>query len=97
MIDFTKVGGIVRTLWIGAVIDAYSRRVLAIGSLRGEPNGRFAVRLLRRALARHGAPTWLVSDKGDMAEALNHMQNLTQVPGVQNIKPQLLQPRSFKN
>ena len=39
---------------------------------------------------------WLVSDQGDIAEALNHMQNLTQVPEVQNVKPQLLQPRSFK-
>ena len=29
MIDFTRVGGVVRPLWIGAVIDAFSRRVLA--------------------------------------------------------------------
>jgi putative transposase len=63
MIDFTRLGGIVRPAFVGAVIDAFSRRVLAIGFLRGEPNGRFAVRLLRRALARDGTPTWLVSDK----------------------------------
>ncbi|MHC4164699.1 MAG: DDE-type integrase/transposase/recombinase, partial [Planctomycetota bacterium] len=63
MIDFTRLGGIVRPAFVGAVIDAYSRRVLAIGFLRSEPDRRFAVRLLRRALARHGAPTWLVSDK----------------------------------
>jgi len=63
MIDFTRLGGIVRPAFVGAVIDAFSRRVLAIGFLRGEPDARFAARLLRRALARHGAPTWLVSDK----------------------------------
>jgi len=63
MIDFTRLSGIVRPAFVGAVIDAFSRRVLAIGFLRGEPDGRFAARLLRRALTRHGAPTWLVSDK----------------------------------
>jgi transposase InsO family protein len=63
MIDFTRLGGIVRPNFVGAVIDAFSRRVLAIGFLRGEPDGRFAVCLLRRALTRHGTPTWLVSDK----------------------------------
>jgi putative transposase len=63
MIDFTRLGGIVRPAFVGAVIDAFSRRVLAIGFVRGEPDSRFAARLLRRALARHGAPTWLVSDK----------------------------------
>ncbi|MHC4732555.1 MAG: DDE-type integrase/transposase/recombinase [Planctomycetota bacterium] len=63
MIDFTRLGGVVRPAFVGAVIDAFSRRVLAIGFLRREPDGRFGARLLRRALARHGAPTWLVSDK----------------------------------
>jgi putative transposase len=53
----------VRPAFVGAVIDAFSRRVLAIGFVRGEPDGRFATRLLRRALAHHCAPTWLVSDK----------------------------------
>lgn len=60
MIDF---GGLVRPAFVGAVIDAYSRRVLAVGIIRGEPNSRFAARLLRRATVAHGAPTWLVSDK----------------------------------
>jgi putative transposase len=63
MIDFTRLGGVVRPAFVGAVIDAFSRRVLAIGFVRGEPDGRFAARLLRHAVARHGTPTWLVSDK----------------------------------
>jgi transposase InsO family protein len=42
MIDFTRIGGIFRPLWVGAVIDAYSRRVLAIGAVRGAPTGRVA-------------------------------------------------------
>jgi putative transposase len=63
MIDFTRLGGIVRPAFVGAVIDAFSRRVLAIGFLRGAPHARFATALLRRAIARQGPPTWLVSDK----------------------------------
>ena len=63
MIDFTKVGGILRPLWVGAVIDAFSRRVLAIGAVRGAPSSAFAVRLLRAANRRHGTPRWLITDK----------------------------------
>ncbi len=63
MIDFTRVGGIVRPLWIGAVIDAFSRRVLAVGAIRGGPSSAFAVRLLREAIRRNGTPRWLVTDK----------------------------------
>jgi putative transposase len=63
MIDFTRLKGVVRPVFVGAVIDAFSRRVLAIGFMRGEPDSDFALRLLREALDRHGAPTWLVSDK----------------------------------
>jgi putative transposase len=63
MIDFTRLKGIVRPVFVGAVIDAYSRKVLAIGFIRGEPNAPFATRLLRQALAGCGTPTWLVSDK----------------------------------
>ncbi len=42
MIDFTRLGGVVRPVFVGAVIDAFSRKVLAIGFIRGEPNSRFA-------------------------------------------------------
>ena len=63
MIDFTRVGGVVRPLWIGAVIDAFSRRVLAIGAVRGGPSSAFAVRLLRDAIRKNGTPRWLVTDK----------------------------------
>jgi len=63
MIDFTRLGGVVKPVFVGAVIDAYSRKVLAIGFIRGEPNSQFAARLLKRAILSYGAPTWLVSDK----------------------------------
>ncbi len=63
MIDFTRLKRCLGPIWVGAVIDAYSRRVLAIGSVRRGPNGAFATQLLRRAITRHGAPTWLVTDK----------------------------------
>ena len=63
MIDFTRVGGVVRPLWIGAVIDAFSLRVLAVGAIRDGPSSAFAVRLLRDAIRRGGTPRWLVTDK----------------------------------
>jgi putative transposase len=63
MIDFTKVGGVLRPLWIGAAIDAFSRKVLAVGVVSGAPSAALAVRLLRRAIRSHGAPTWLVTDQ----------------------------------
>ncbi len=63
MIDFTRIGVIFRPLWVGAVIDAYSRRVLAIGAIRGAPTGAFGVMLFRRAITSNGSPRWLVSDQ----------------------------------
>ena len=58
MIDFTWLKGIVRPVFVGAVIDAFSRKVLTIGFIRGEPDSRFASRLLRSAISkcrdRHG-------------------------------------------
>jgi transposase InsO family protein len=69
MIDFTKVGGLVRPLGIGAVIDAFSRRVLAVGAIRGAPSSAFAVRLLRQAMRRNGTPRWLVRDKDPVLRA----------------------------
>jgi putative transposase len=63
MIDFTKIDGVVRPLWIGAVIDAFSRRVIAIAAVRGAPSSAFAVRLLRKAIRKNGVPRWLVTDK----------------------------------
>ena len=63
MIDFTRLKRCIGPLWVGAAIDARSRKVLAIGSIRCGPNAAFAHKLLRRAIMRHGAPTWLVTDK----------------------------------
>jgi putative transposase len=64
MIDFTKVGGLLRSIWVGAIIAAFSRRVLAIGVVAGAPTAGFALRLLRDAVAQAGLPRWVVSDKG---------------------------------
>jgi transposase InsO family protein len=63
MIDFTRSGGVFSPLWVGAVIEAYSRRVLAIGAIRWAPTGAFAVLLFRRAIRSNGSPRWLVSDQ----------------------------------
>ena len=53
-----------RSVVVGAVIDAFSRKVLAIRVSPGEPDAAFAVRLMNEAIDRHGKPRWIVSDKG---------------------------------
>jgi putative transposase len=64
-IDFTKVGNALRSVVVGAVIDGYSRKVLAVGVWPQEPTARFAVRLLRQAISAAGAaPRWFVTDHG---------------------------------
>jgi len=78
MIDFTRIGGVFRPLWVGAVIDAYSRRVLAIAAIRGAPTAMFAIRLLRRAMRQNDIPRWLVSDKDPVLRARTVQRLLTQ-------------------
>ena len=64
LIDFTRVGGRFRSVRVGAVIDAFSRKILAIAVAPREPTAAFALRLLRQAIATAGAPTWIVTDHG---------------------------------
>jgi transposase len=64
LLDFTRVGGLSRSVRVGAVIDAFSRKVLAVGVVAGEPGAAFAVRLLREAVLEAGAPAWVVTDRG---------------------------------
>jgi putative transposase len=64
ILDFTRVGGLFRSVRIGTVIDAFSRRVLAIGVVAGEPGASFAVRLLREAVGAAGVPGSVVTDRG---------------------------------
>lgn len=63
-VDFTRVGGLLRSVVVGAVIDGFSRKVLSIAVAPKEPTATFTVRLLREAVNVHGAPTWVVSDQG---------------------------------
>lgn len=64
LLDFTRVGGLIRSVRVGAVIDAFSRKVLAIGVVAGEPTAAFAVRLLREPVHVAGVPGWVVTDRG---------------------------------
>ena len=54
ILDFTTVGGLLRRVHVGAVVDACSRRVLALAAWPTEPTAAFAIRLLRAAVAVHG-------------------------------------------
>jgi len=64
LVDFTRVGGIFRALFVGAVVDALSRKVLALRVCVAEPTAAFAVRLLREAVRGHHAPRHLITDHG---------------------------------
>jgi len=64
LVDFTRVGGIFRSVFVGAIVDAFSRKVLALRVCAAEPTAALAVRLLREAVPGHGAPTHIVTDHG---------------------------------
>ncbi|MCK6481123.1 MAG: DDE-type integrase/transposase/recombinase [Planctomycetes bacterium] len=64
LLGFTRIGGLFRSVRVGAVIDAFSRKVVAIGVGAGEPPAAFAVRFLREAVDRAGVPGWVVTDRG---------------------------------
>jgi putative transposase len=64
-IDFTRVRALgLFELVIGAVVDAFSRKALAISAWRSEPSARDARELLARAIRAGGKPRHLVSDHG---------------------------------
>lgn len=48
---------------MGAVVDAFSRKVLALRAFAG-PSGAAAIALVRDAIRREGRPLWVVSDQG---------------------------------
>ncbi|MCC6741777.1 MAG: DDE-type integrase/transposase/recombinase [Planctomycetia bacterium] len=64
--DFTRLSwlfGLV-TLQVGAVIDAFSRKIVAIGISEGEPTARWTIQLLSRAISWNGTPKHFISDHG---------------------------------
>jgi transposase InsO family protein len=65
--DFTRVRSLFRlfSITIGAVLDGFSRKVVAITAWRGEPTAKDARELLRRAIQRAGGrPRHFVTDRG---------------------------------
>lgn len=63
-IDFTWVRGLFRSVLVGAVIDLFSRKVLALRVAGGEPDAAFALGLLDRAIRDHGKPRRILTDRG---------------------------------
>ncbi len=69
-VDSTRLGGFLRSVVVGAVIDGFSRKVLALRVAPHEPTALFAVRLLREAVVAHGQPPeCVVSDHGRQSTA----------------------------
>ena len=63
-LDFTRVGGVFRSVVVGAVVDGFSRKVLALRVAPREPTALFAARLVREAARTFGAPAHAVTDHG---------------------------------
>ena len=68
-LDFTRVGGVFRSVVVGAIVDGYSRKVLALAVAPHEPSALFAVRLVRQAIREFGPPSWMVTDHGTQLTA----------------------------
>ena len=69
IVDFTTVKSLFRSVVVAAVIDAFSRKVLAVRVSPCEPDAAFACRLMDEAIDRHGKPRWVVSDRGSQFTA----------------------------
>jgi putative transposase len=64
VIDFTKVGGFFRRIAVAVVLDAFSRKILALRISAGETDAALTCRLVREAMTRYGNPRWVVTDRG---------------------------------
>ena len=65
MIDFTSVRlPLIRQIWIGAVVDVFSRRILAIRAWGRVPLAADARSLLDEAIRRWGKMRYLITDRG---------------------------------
>jgi transposase InsO family protein len=64
VLDFTQIGGFFRSVAVGAVIDVFTRQVLAIRVWPREPGAASTTKLLQRAFDCSGRPAWVISDRG---------------------------------
>ncbi len=64
MLLTTLTQGFFHRVIVGAVLDLYSRKILALNVALGEPDARFAAGLRERAILAQGKPCWVVSDHG---------------------------------
>jgi putative transposase len=63
LVDFSRVTSFFRSVVVGAVLDAFSRRVMAVRVFAREPDADDACALMRDAF-RHRRPRWLITDRG---------------------------------
>jgi putative transposase len=78
VLDFTEIRGFFRSVAVGAVIDVFTRRVLAIRVWPREPGAASTTRLLQKAIDRGGRPAWVISDRGRQFRSRRFRGFLTQ-------------------
>ncbi len=78
LIDLTNIPGLFRlvTFKLAVVFDAYARMPLAARVFYGEPSATAIVRLFHRAVATHGRPRHVVTDRGAQFTAARFRQAL---------------------
>lgn len=96
-VDLTVVKGLfgLVTVHVGAVVDAFSRSVLAVGVHPQEPTAKWACRLLSKATKFSGSrPTHLITDHGPQFTA-GRMKRYLRRHGVRHRYGAVHSPRSL--
>jgi len=62
--DITQIRVLWFTFFVGAVLDGFSRKILALKVYRKAPCVRNMAALVKNAAGRHGAPKFIITDNG---------------------------------
>ena len=63
-LDLTMIRTLLRRYYVAAIVDGFSRRILALKICANTPNTAAMLGMFRDAIAAHGRPRFLVTDHG---------------------------------
>jgi len=63
-LDLTVIRTLLRRYYVAAIVDGFSRKVLTLKICAHTPTTTAMLALVRRAMAAHGAPRFLITDHG---------------------------------
>ena len=62
--DMTQIRVLWRVYYVAAILDGFSRKILALKAYRKTPCARNMAALVKNAAGRHGAPKFIITDNG---------------------------------